>query len=129
MNLYQQNILEHYHHPYHAGKPARFTHTASVANLSCGDQVTMYLNLEGNFVKEVHFEGEGCAISLATASILAECMEGKSIEEVENLTADSVQDLIGLKLSITRIKCADIVREALQQATMSEPASQGPKPQ
>jgi len=70
MNQVQENILENYRNPYHMSVPDSFTHTAKVANLSCGDTITVYLTIADNVVKKAHFGGEGCSIAIASASMI-----------------------------------------------------------
>jgi nitrogen fixation protein NifU and related proteins len=119
MNIYQQQILDNYHNPQNYGKPAKYSHSINLQNTSCGDAVTMYLNVENDVITDIHFEAEGCAISIAAASILSEELKGKSVNEIAALDADYVQDLIGIKLSISRVKCAHMPLDAILQAVKS----------
>lgn len=86
-------------------------------NTSCGDAVTVYLTVENDVITDIHFEAEGCAISIAAASMLSEELKGKSVNEIAALDAEYVQDLIGIKLSISRVKCAHMPLEAIQSAS------------
>ena len=83
--LYQQVILDHNKKPRNFRKPETTNHSAEGYNPLCGDQLTIYLNLEDDTVKEVGFEGSGCAISKAAASMMTQAVKGKSKEEAENL--------------------------------------------
>ena len=83
--LYQQVILDHNKKPRNFRKLETANHTAEGFNPLCGDQLTIYLNLEDDTVKEVGFEGSGCAISKAAASMMTQAVKGKSKEEAENL--------------------------------------------
>jgi nitrogen fixation NifU-like protein len=83
--LYQQVILDHNKKPRNFRKLETANHTAEGYNPLCGDQLTVYLNLEDDLVKEVGFEGSGCAISKAAASMMTQAVKGKSKEQVENL--------------------------------------------
>lgn len=83
--LYQQVILDHNKKPRNFRKLETANHTAEGYNPLCGDHLTIYLNLEDDTVKEVGFEGSGCAISKAAASMMTQAVKGKSKEETEKL--------------------------------------------
>ena len=85
MDLYQEVILDHNKHPRNFGQIEAADHCAQGNNPLCGDQLTLYLKMDGDRVAEVRFEGQGCAISTASASILTEVVLGKTLEEVETL--------------------------------------------
>ncbi len=75
--LYQEVILDHGKSPRNFGKPERVTSQSNGHNPLCGDTVTIYLQLKGDVVEDVGFEGRGCAISIASASMMTEILRGK----------------------------------------------------
>ena len=83
--LYQQVILDHNKKPRNFRKLENANHTAEGYNPLCGDHLTVYLNVEDDLVQDVGFEGSGCAISKASASMMTQAVKGKSGEEVERL--------------------------------------------
>src|SRR5687768_1508192 len=83
--LYQQVILDHNKKPRNFRKLETANHSAEGYNPLCGDQLTVYLNLEDEAVKDVTFEGSGCAISKAAASMMTQAVKGKTKPEVEKL--------------------------------------------
>lgn len=83
--LYQQVILDHNKKPRNFRRLETANHTAEGYNPLCGDQLTIYLDLENDQVKDVGFEGSGCAISKAAASMMTQAVKGKSKEQVESL--------------------------------------------
>jgi nitrogen fixation protein NifU and related proteins len=83
--LYQQVILDHNKKPRNFRKLAAANHSAEGYNPLCGDHLTVYLDLEDGLVKDVGFEGSGCAISKAAASMMTQAVKGKSKEHVESL--------------------------------------------
>ncbi len=83
--LYQQVILDHNKKPRNFRKIENASHTAEGYNPLCGDQLTIYLDLEDDLVKEVAFEGSGCAISKASASMMTQAVKGKSKKQAETL--------------------------------------------
>ena len=84
--LYQEIILEHGKNPRNLGKFENFNKDAKGHNPLCGDQVHLFLKLDENKkIKDISFEGEGCAISMASASIMTDLMKGKNEEEVKEI--------------------------------------------
>lgn len=83
--LYQQVILDHNKRPRNFRKIEPASHTAEGHNPLCGDQLTIYLSLEGDELKDVAFEGSGCAISKASASMMTQAVKGKRKVEAEEL--------------------------------------------
>ena len=81
--LYQSVILDHNKKPRNFGEPAAANHRAEGHNPLCGDDVTVHLNVEDGRVVDVGFEGQGCAISTASASLMTEAIKGRSTDEVE----------------------------------------------
>lgn len=135
--LYQQVILDHSKNPRHFGKIENPTHDAWGHNPLCGDKVHLYLTLENDLIKDIQFEGSGCAISTASVSMLTESLIGKSISEVEPLFKkfhhivtgegeDSDIDLgklevfAGVQEFPTRVKCATLGWHTLKAAINQE---------
>lgn len=84
--LYRQAVLEHSRHPRHFGRPGRVDREAEGNNPLCGDRLTVYLALDGERIAEAAFEGVGCAICIASASIMAERASGRPIAELRDET-------------------------------------------
>ena len=83
--LYQDVILDHNRHPRNFRELADATHTSEGDNPLCGDTVKIYISVEDDLIKDIAFEGSGCAISKASASMLTDSLKGKSIAEAEKL--------------------------------------------
>ncbi len=92
-DLYQEVILDHSKSPRNYTKLEDANRTAQGHNPLCGDHVTMYLHVDGNTVKDISWQGSGCAISRASASILTTAIKGKSVAEVKSLFAQ-VHDMV-----------------------------------
>ncbi len=107
-------ILEHYEHPYRQGPIPDATITQKGGNPGCGDVLTMYLKVNDDAsapdarIEEISFEGEGCTISMAAASMITEMFEHKTLADVENTSAEAILDLIGREIAGTRLKCATL---------------------
>jgi nitrogen fixation NifU-like protein len=84
-DLYQEVILDHGRRPRNFGQPASWTHRAEGFNPMCGDRFTVYLQVEGDVIQNAAFEGQGCAISTASASLMTEALAGRRIDEFEGL--------------------------------------------
>jgi nitrogen fixation NifU-like protein len=118
--LYQDHVLDHYEDPYHRGHCDHCTHCHEDDNPLCGDVVRMELNLDDHGrLREVFFEGDGCCISQASASMLVERFDGKTVEEVRQFSAHDMLDLFGARLTPNRQKCCLLPWRVLQQAVYS----------
>ncbi len=103
---YREYILEHYRNPRNYGKLDNPDIHAEDSNPLCGDQLGIDLMIEDDLVKEVRFQGRGCAISQSAASMLSEMIEGKTVTEVRALGKEDVLDALGVPISPARTKCA-----------------------
>jgi nitrogen fixation NifU-like protein len=116
-DLYQDRILLHYEEPFHRGRCPRATHAHEDDNPLCGDVVHIDLAIDsGGTIDEAWFEGEGCCISQAAASMLVEQFQGKSLAEVKSFTAGDMLALFGAKLTPNRQKCCLLPWRVLQSA-------------
>ena len=137
--LYQDIILEHGKSPRNFGKCEKYTHEAKGHNPLCGDQVHVYLKLNNEKnVDNVTFEGTGCAISIASTSIMTELVKGKSLEAAKKIVIDflnmikntqeiksndldedqkiKIMSLSGVKQYPMRVKCATLAWHTLTSA-------------
>lgn len=115
-DLYQEELLDHYHHPHNFGKLSQPTCTVSETNASCGDSLTLELKLAKDRVEDVKFTGVGCAVSMASASLLTDHIKGKTIEELRSIDFNFMQQLIGTTISPGRVKCLTLSARALMHA-------------
>lgn len=106
-DMYQENILDHSRRPHHWGLLESHTHHATDDNPLCGDRLEITFTLdESQKVVKIGWDGDGCAISQAAASMLGDEMLGKTLDEVKALDKAVILDLIGIPLSMNRVKCA-----------------------
>ncbi|MCK6629556.1 MAG: SUF system NifU family Fe-S cluster assembly protein [Anaerolineae bacterium] len=106
-DFYKENILDHYRHPRNAGKLEHPTHSHEEHNPLCGDVIRMDLHVnEDNIIDQVAFTGKGCAISQASASMLTEMIQGKSLEEAKQIGKEQILDALGIEIGPVRLKCA-----------------------
>ena len=133
--LYQELILDHSKRPSNFGKLEGANRQASGYNPLCGDKITVYVKVEDNIVREIRFEGVGCAISTASASLMTEKSKGKTLEEADALfdlfhklvTGGTVEEstaaelgklsaFSGVKEFPVRVKCATLPWHTLRSA-------------
>jgi nitrogen fixation NifU-like protein len=137
-SLYQEVILDHYKRPRNFGKlDEEGVRQVEGYNPLCGDQITVFLDVEGGRIQKVRFEGVGCAISTASASLMTEAVEGKTVEEARELfdrvhhmvteegkepdealegELGKLEALSGVREYPVRIKCATLAWHALKAA-------------
>lgn len=128
MDYYREYILDHYRNPRNYGKLEQPTAHAEDSNPLCGDQLAIDLLIDGDHVQEVRFQGRGCAISQATASMLSEMIEGKTVDEVVKLGKDDVLEALGIPISPARMKCAflslRVLHSSLALAGLEKPSAE-----
>lgn len=147
-DLYQEVIIDHGRRPRNFGHLAQANHHASGFNPLCGDQVMLYLKVVDGIIEEISFEGSGCAISTASASLMTEALKGKSETQAAALFASfhalvtgqevpleatplgKLEVLAGVKEFPARVKCATLAWHTLQAALrgQSEPVNSEQEP-
>lgn len=126
MNIYQQQILDHYKNPRnyvkHEALIHNFSHSGEAENVSCGDTIKLFLQVgeENDKITSVKFNGEGCSIAIATASILSEYLVEKSLTQALSMTEKDLLKLIGIELTPSRQRCATLSLLALQRALTND---------
>ena len=107
-DLYRELILDHYKSPRNHGELDPCDAHAQGTNPLCGDDVAITVNFDDDAISEIRFQGRGCAISQASASILTEIVEGRSVSEVAALQKEALLDELGAPLAKNpaRLKCA-----------------------
>jgi nitrogen fixation protein NifU and related proteins len=118
--LYQERILDHYEEPFHRGHCPGVTHAHEDENPLCGDMVRVELAIDADgTIRDAYFDGDGCCISQAAASMLVEAISGKRVEDVKAISAGDMLALFGAKLTSNRQKCCLLSWRALQSAVYS----------
>ncbi|MGH2353804.1 MAG: Fe-S cluster assembly sulfur transfer protein SufU [Chloroflexota bacterium] len=117
-NLYRDFILEHYREPHNRGVLEPHDLHFADSNPTCGDELSMTLRLDGakQRVDDVAFDGRGCAISQASASILTDELRGLSLDELQAIDPREVVANLGVPIGPARLKCALLVYKVLQGA-------------
>lgn len=134
-NLYREIVLEHAQYPQNKGNLPKATHEQTLHNPTCGDTITVQLQIQDNKVIQACFSGQGCSISQASASILTEVVQGHSVDDCRHMVTAFSDLVIGQEIEPadeqllgdaailgsvaqfpTRIKCATLAWKALYQA-------------
>lgn len=131
--LYRQVIMDHYKHPRNRGTFDDEPLTVEMNNPTCGDRIFLQFKLDGDIVEDIKFTGEGCSISLASASMMTQAIKGKTIEEALHLSElfskmmlgqeidaeefglDDIEALQGVSNFPARIKCATLAWKAMEK--------------
>ena len=114
-DFYKENILDHYRHPRNTGHLEHPTHSHEEHNPLCGDKIRIDLHVnENDVIDQIAFSGKGCAISQASASMLTEMIEGKTLAEAKQIGKEEILDALGIEIGPVRLKCALLSLKALK---------------
>ncbi|MBT4119686.1 MAG: iron-sulfur cluster assembly scaffold protein [Candidatus Peribacter sp.] len=116
MDLYAENILDHYRDPRCKGEGSGASVSKEEDNPSCGDRLTAHLWIEDGSITKIEWEGTGCAISQAGMSIFAEELEGKTTTELLSMKKETVYELLGVPIGPRRFKCALLCLHTVKNA-------------
>ena len=118
--LYREVILDHYKNPRGHGIIEGADAQAEGQNPLCGDEVAIFVALDGDKIEDVRFRGRGCAISQAATSMLVEMVRGRTVDEVASMPRDELLEEVGIPLTPVRLKCAllglGVLKVALHRA-------------
>lgn len=112
---YREEILEHWQNPQNFGVIDDADLVIEQVNPLCGDEVTFYFKFDRGKIKGVSFSGSGCAISIASASILSENIQNKKVSTLSKITGEDVLKLLGGPVAPARLKCAFLALEAVRK--------------
>ena len=116
--MYREHILEHYKEPQNFGQVETPTMVYKENNPLCGDEIEISAKIEKSTITDIKFQGHGCAISQAAASIMTEHLKGKKLTEVLSFSREDMLALLGIEISAMRLKCALLARHVLQKGLL-----------
>ena len=111
--VYKENIIDHFKNPRNYGEIVEAEIKHSELNSICGDMIRLFVKLEDGKISDVKFKGNGCAISMASTSMMTDVLKGKTLEEVKKLSPEDIFEMLGIKLGIVRMKCGLLCLNAL----------------
>ncbi len=118
MDIYREIILDHYKSPRNFGHLPKPDAKIEEGNVTCGDRISMEIQVEKGKIRDIRFSGEGCAISQASASMLTEKVKGMDIAVINKLDTKYIFSLLGTTLTPSRTKCAVLPLQVLQKAIL-----------
>lgn len=108
-------IMDHYENPRNFGPLDRPTVILRGGNPNCGDSLNIYIRMDcGSVIEDISFDGEGCTVSQAAASLLTEFVKGKTVEQIGELDSDYLKEFLGKDIMVTRPKCSRLALETLK---------------
>ncbi len=126
-DIYREIILDHYRNPRNKGRIPDADVSIHDSNPLCGDEIDIHLKVDSGTIKDIKFEGRGCAISQASASMLTEMVYGKPLTSIKDLKKDDILENIGLtNLGPARIKCALLSLKVLKLGMVKYYADKDP---
>lgn len=124
--MYKETILDHYRHPRNYGDLPNADAQAKEDNVLCGDVIEMQVKIKSDRIDAVSFRGEGCAISIASASMLTEFAKGKALPDIKRLGREDVIKLLGTDPGSARMECALLGLEVLKTAIEKSRGAKAP---
>lgn len=135
--LYRRVIMDHYKKPRNRGILENGSHTINMNNPTCGDRIQLTFNVEDGIVKDAMFEGEGCSISMSSASMMTQAIKGKKVEDAiklseifsdmmlgkehdDSIDLGDIEALQGVSKFPARIKCATLAWKAMEKGLKEE---------
>ncbi len=117
-DLYRENILEYAKNPHNYGRLAKPDASAEDTNPLCGDWIAIEINCDTQVtITNVGFTAKGCALSIASSSLLCDSIKGKNIIDIQKLASKDIEELLGIKITMGRIKCVLLPLVVLQKTT------------
>lgn len=120
MDYYRDYILDHYKNPRNFRKLLEYDYYGKEVNEMCGDALELFVKMNKGIIDQISFQGEGCAISQASMSMLTEYLTGKSVEDLLEINEDKILDFFGGNIAPGRLKCALLSLSVLRKTFLPE---------
>lgn len=116
--MYTEKVMDHFTNPRNVGEIENPAGVGEVGNAKCGDIMRIYLDIEGDVIKDVKFKTFGCGAAVATSSMVTEMVKGKTLAEAEVISNAAVAEALG-GLPETKMHCSNLAADALQAAILN----------
>ena len=116
MNIYQEKLIDNYENPRNYGVIDDPSSLAKLENLSCGDSIEVFIKIQDKKIQDIKFSGEGCSVAIASMSVLSEFVKNKTIDDILKINLEKIVELLGVELTLSRLKCAGLGLETLKKA-------------
>jgi nitrogen fixation NifU-like protein len=113
MQMYDTRLMAHFNNPLNKGKMKDYDIVYNLENELCGDDITVYMRMKGDVIDEIKFDGDGCMVSIASASLLTQYVKGKTVEEVTNIGDVMLKTILGADIEPSRLRCATLSLRAI----------------
>ena len=123
--LYREILLDHHRNPRNEGRLNNADIVKRDKNPLCGDEVEVFAKVKGESLDKINFEGKGCIICMASASIMTEELKNKSLREIQDINREDWLDILGVKLTASRVKCAMLPVITLKKAIVEYQGEKG----
>ncbi len=116
LDIYAENMIRHYEKPHNRGRLDHPNTEIHEDNPTCGDAIDIYLLISENKLKDAKFTGDGCSISIGSASMVTDYVKGKTLPEIKRIDKDELIEIIGINPGAGRIHCATLALKAIKKA-------------
>ena len=117
IDMYAEEIIAHYEKPHNKGEMKNPSVSMHEHNPLCGDDLTIYLKIDNGRIEDVRFSGSGCAISMASASMLTDFIKGKKLDDIDKMGLPTIIELLGIDPGPARLKCATLSLRTVKEAS------------
>jgi nitrogen fixation NifU-like protein len=114
-DIYREYILDLYRNPLNKRVLENYTHKLHRYNANCGDDIWLYANIIDNQVQDITFDGVGCALCIAGASVTTENLKGMHIQELSQISIEKLYQWLGIEMETTRVKCVSLALRTAQE--------------
>jgi nitrogen fixation NifU-like protein len=114
-DIYREYILDLYRNPLNKRVLENSTHKLHGYNANCGDDIWLYANIIDNHVQDITFDGVGCALCIAGASVTTENLKGMNIQELSQISIEQLYQWLGIEMETTRVKCVSLALRTAQE--------------
>ncbi len=114
-DIYREYILDLYRNPLNKGVLDKTTHKLHGHNANCGDDIWLYLILKDEIIQDITFDGVGCALCIAGASITTDKLKGISIQKLSQISTEELYNWLGIEMELTRVKCVTLALRTAQK--------------